>query len=151
MNFTRLAVDVRRVAGFAVALSTFVLVWPGAGRASDLAFPYDRELLLDAAPMRPAKRIPSLTIAADGSATIDLWCRSVSGRAELGEKSIAIVPDALAETPPPTMGEGQCTPARMRADEDMLAALSQVTAWRREGSAIVLAGVKPLRFRPASN
>ena len=151
MKSTRLTEGSRRVAALAVLLSVHLLASPGAGKAADIRFPFDRELQLDAAPMRPVKRMPSLTIAANGAAVIDLWCRSVSGRAELDEKSIAIVPGELPDALPRMMSEGQCTPARMRADEDMLAALSQVTAWRREGSAIVLAGARPLRFRPATN
>ena len=49
------------------------------------------------------------------------------------------------------MGAGQCTPQRLQADEDMLAALAQVTAWRKQGGALVLAGPKTLKFRPATN
>ena len=151
MKFTRLTKGSRRVACLAAVLSACLLSSPDAGRAADVRFPFDRELLLDAAPMRPNKRIPSLTIAANGSAVIDLWCRSVAGRAELDETTIAIVPGELPQTPPQRMSVGQCTPARMQADEDMLAALTAVTAWRREGSGIVLAGAKLMRFRPATN
>ena len=39
-------------------------------------FPFDQELLLDATPMPLAKRVPTLTVAPDGKAAIDLWCRS---------------------------------------------------------------------------
>jgi heat shock protein HslJ len=114
-------------------------------------FPFDQELLLEAAPMQPAKRLPILTVAPDGKATIDLWCKSVSARVELSDATIKIEPGPLPEALPDMMSEGQCTPARMSADEDMLAALVQVTAWRNQGSSLVLVGTKTLKFRPATN
>jgi hypothetical protein len=35
----------------------------------------------------------------------------------------------------------------MQADEELLAVLSQVSSWRRDGEGIVLEGPKTLRFR----
>ena len=132
-------------------------VWPRAGITAE-AFPYGRELLLDAPPMPPSKRIPSITVAADGRAVLDLWCRNVDARAELSEGVIAIVPDVLpqdlGQRPLPTMmGPGQCSEARMQADETLLTALMQVTGWRAAGGeAVVLTGGgQPLRFRSATN
>jgi hypothetical protein len=49
------------------------------------------------------------------------------------------------------MSDGQCTPERMQADADTLAALAQVTAWRRQGRLIVLLGPTPLKFRPSDH
>jgi heat shock protein HslJ len=114
-------------------------------------FPFDQELVLDAAPMRPAKRVPILTVAPDGSATIDLWCKTVTARVELSDAAIKIEPGALPDALPEMMGEGQCTPPRMQADADMLAALAQVTEWRLQGGALVLAGPQTLTFRPSDH
>ncbi len=114
-------------------------------------FPFDQELLLEAAPMRPAKRMPIITIAENGNAIIDLWCKTVSARVELTDAAIKIEPGPLPEALPAMMGDGQCTPQRMRADEDMLATLAQVTAWRKQGAALVLVGPKTLKFRAATN
>ena len=114
-------------------------------------FPFDRELLLDAAPMRPGKRMPILTVAPDGKATIDLWCKSVTAQVELSDADIKIELGLLPDALPEMMGNGQCTPERMQADQDLLAAFSQVTSWRSQGSALVLEGPKMLKFRPASN
>ncbi|MBI3703888.1 MAG: META domain-containing protein [Rhizobiales bacterium] len=114
-------------------------------------FPFDRELLLDAAPMRPAKRMPSLTVTANGDAIFDLWCKSVSARVDVSDAAIKIEPGPLPEALPAMMGAGQCTPQRMRADEDMLAVLAQMTEWRRQGGALVLVGPKTLKFRAATN
>jgi len=118
----------------------------GAGHAAD-RFPFDRDLLLDVAPMRPAKRVPILNVAADGAATIDLWCKTVRGFVQLGDDAIRIESGPLPEAMPQFMAAGQCTPARIQADYDMLAALAQVTTWRRAGNAVVLSGSATLRFR----
>ncbi len=45
----------------------------------------------------------------------------------------------------------QCAPDRARADEDLLAALNEITNWRMEGSSLVLTGGQTLRFRAQTN
>jgi heat shock protein HslJ len=107
--------------------------------------------VLDAAPMRPAKRVPILSVMPDGSASIDLWCKTVTARVELSDAAIKIEPGPLPEGLPEMMSEGQCTPQRLGADADMLAALAQMTAWRMQGSALVLEGPKTLKFRPSDH
>jgi heat shock protein HslJ len=44
-----------------------------------------------------------------------------------------------------------CTPERERGDQEILAALEQVTNWRREGDTVVLIGPRKLRFYRATN
>ena len=117
-----------------------------AGAAAD-TFPFDQELLLDAAPMRPAKRVPILTMEANGNAKIDLWCRTVSARIDISGTGVKIETAPLPEGLPEMMSAGQCTPERMQADEELLAAIAQVTGWRRDGGGVVLEGPKALRFR----
>ncbi len=114
-------------------------------------FPFDQELLLDAAPMRPGKRMPMLNVAPDGKATLDLWCKTVAAQIDLAEAGIKIAAEPLPEGLPQMMGNGQCTPERMQADQDLLAAFSQVTGWRSQGTALFLEGPKTLKFRPATN
>lgn len=58
----------RRVAG--CVLGAIVSAWTWSAYASDGGFPFDRELMLDTAPMRGSKRIPILEIAANGAASI---------------------------------------------------------------------------------
>jgi len=132
------------------ALAAGLLLASGPVSSAD-PFPFDRELLLDAAPMRPGKRMPSLTVTANGDATLDLWCKTVNARVELADATIKIEPGPLPEALPAMMGADQCTPQRMRADEDMLATLAQMTAWRQQGGALVLVGPKTLKFRAATN
>ena len=106
-------------------------------------FPFERELLLDTAPMRGSKRVPGLEISPRGQAVIDLWCKSGRGQAIVAGDTITIVPGE--------MGLAQCSPEQSRADDEVLASLTQITHWRREGDVLVLVGPTPLRFRSATN
>ena len=130
--------------------ATLIFLWCGAGAAAEL-FPFDRELLLDAAPMRPGKRMPILNVEPNGSARIDLWCRTVAARVESSDASIKIEPGPLPDSPPEMQSAGQCTPERMQADEELLATLAQVTNWRRDGENIVLEGPKVFTFHPSDH
>lgn len=150
MKFNRLIAGRGVFVGGAVACgilaAALVLADPRPGRAAD-DFPFDRELLLDAAPMPPVKRVPILSVAPNGSATIDLWCRTVPARVLLSDSAIRVETGPLPSGLPQYMSEGQCTPQRMQADEEMLTALTQVTEWRKQGRAVVLAGPTTLKFR----
>ena len=114
-------------------------------------FPFDRELILDARPMPPVKRVPVLLVASNGAATIDLWCQTVKGRVQLSDTAIRIEPGPLPDGLPRYMSDGQCTPARMQADQEMLTELAQVTDWRAHGDAVVLRGPTTLKFRVSSH
>ncbi len=111
--------------------------------ASERAFPFDRELMLDAAPMSGSKRTPVIEIDQNGVVSIDLWCGSARGQANVGEDSISIVPDAAQPAP--------CAPERQSGDESLLAALAQVTNWRRNADMIEFLGATTLRFRLMTN
>jgi len=125
-------------------LVALLLLGPlGLARAADSAFPFGTELMLDVEPLYGSKRIPMLQIEDDGTAAIDLWCASVHASATVGENSITIV----AEPAEP----GQCTAERQSGDQTLLAALSQVTNWRRDGDVIELIGPTTLRFRAMTN
>ena len=137
-------IGVRFVAAIALALGA------ASAQAAD-QFPFDRDLVLEARPMRPAKRMPVLTVSVGGTATIDLWCKTVNGRVELGDNTIRIETEPLPETLPTRMLAGQCSPERMAADETMLSALTQATSWRRRGEAVELSGPTTLRFYPSTN
>lgn len=114
-------------------------------------FPFDRVLLLDVAPMRPLKRVPILTVQENGSATIELWCRTANARVEISGEAIRIETAPLPEALPLYMSSGQCSDARVQADNEMLEALSQVTEWRRRGDGVVLIGPTQMPFRASSH
>ena len=117
------------------------LAWPAF--ASEQAFPFARELMLDVAPMRGSKRVPIIEIADNGATVIQLWCASTSGQASIDKDSITIT---AGEVPP-----AQCEPERQTRDDDLLAALAQVTSWRRRGDVIEFIGATTLRFRLMTN
>jgi META domain-containing protein len=110
--------------------------------ASDV-FPFGRELILDAAPMRGSKRVPILEIGENGAASINLWCASARGQANIDADSITIVTEPVEPA--------QCAPERQSRDESLLAALAQVTNWRRRGDVIEFVGATTLRFRLMTN
>lgn len=117
------------------------LLLVSAAQAQD--FPYDRDLLLDARPMRGGKRVPVLTVDASGRAQIDLWCKRGQGQAVIAGDTITIIVR--------TMADEACTPERAQADEQMILALSQVTTWSLRGDTVTFNGGTPLRFRAASH
>jgi heat shock protein HslJ len=127
-----------------------LLLTPAAGWAAG-EFPFDQELLLDVAPKRPVKRVPILTVEPNGNATIELWCKTVRARVQLSDSAIRIDAGALPDALPAMMSDGQCSPERMQADADTLAALVQVSAWRWRGGAVLLVGPATLRFRPSDH
>ena len=128
---------------FACLLVCLIAVSLFSAAASEPAFPFDREMMLDVAPMPGAKRVPILEIAANGAASIDLWCASMRGQASVGEDSISIVPGPAQPV--------QCAPDRQSDDENLLAALAQMTNWKRYGDVIELRGATTLRFRLMTN
>ena len=107
------------------------------------SFPFGTTLMLDTPPMRGSKRIPMLEIAENGAASIDLWCASARAQAIVADNAISISPGDLQNT--------QCGPDRQTRDTELLAALAQITNWRRHGDIVEFLGVTPLRFRLMTN
>jgi heat shock protein HslJ len=128
---------------FACGLFAFAFAMAAAAAPASEPFPFSTALMLDAAPMRGSKRIPMIEIQENGMASIDLWCASARAQATVGDNSITIAPGDL-QSP-------QCDPERQSRDEKLLAALAQVTNWRRNGELIELLGAIPLRFRLMTN
>jgi heat shock protein HslJ len=127
-----------------VVLAGVVLVWGiSSAAAAEQSFPEDTVLLLEARPMKGSKRVPILQIESRGEAVIDLWCNRVGAQLVVVNDTITI----LLGTP----SLQQCDPERMRADEDLLAALRQVATWHLQDDLLVLEGEKTLRFRISSN
>lgn len=93
--------------------------------------------------MKGSKRLPSLDIRADGATEIDLWCNRVEGQIMVSRDAITITTGEKTEQ--------QCGPERMRGDDDILAALSQVTNWRLQGDTLILSRPRTIRFRMETN
>jgi heat shock protein HslJ len=131
----------RRTGALLVCVTLVAAIVPAA--ANDTAFPFGSELALDAAPPPGTKRVPTIEIDEDGAAAFNLWCARVSGSASVTNDAITIVPSKTLSA--------QCTPERLKDDAALLAALSQVTNWRRSGDVIDFLGVTPLHFRLMTN
>ena len=114
-----------------------------AAVAAERGFPEDSTLLLDAKPMKGSKRVPILQVESNGEASVDLWCNRVPARLVVVDDTITILLGS------PTAG--QCDPERMRADEDLMAALQQVSTWRLQDDLLLLQGERTLRFRISTN
>ncbi len=130
----------RSIVGCAVAC--VVLLAPSSA-LSQAAFPFDRDMVLDARPMRGSKRLPVLSVDQNGSAQIDLWCKRGRGQAIIAGDTITIVVASMNDEP--------CAAERAQADDDMIAALTSTTSWMIRGDIVTLAGTKTLRFRLATN
>jgi heat shock protein HslJ len=144
---SRACVRSRRVAAAATVVLTIVFCALVTGACPVLAgertFPFGSELTLDVAPMKGSKHVPSLDIDAQGLADIDLWCSSVKGQMVVAGDTITILTGEKAER--------DCPPERVQADDDVLAALTGVTNWRRDGDVLTLTGARTMRFRLQSN
>jgi heat shock protein HslJ len=117
---------------------------PPPAKAQAEAFPFGRELLLDVAPLRGSKKVPILDIGDGGSAEIELWCNAVKAQLIVAGDTVTIITGAASTR--------QCPPDRARADEELVAALTEITNWKMERSALVLTGgSRTLRFRTQTN
>lgn len=141
----------RTLVRYAVGAACALLTLQALPAAAAGEFPYERELILEARRMGVAKRMPMLTVEPNGKAVIDLWCKTIDARVEIGEGTIRIDAAPLPEEMPQMMAPGQCSPERMQADQDMLASLAQATQWRIQGQLVVLNSPGELRFRPSSH
>jgi heat shock protein HslJ len=106
-------------------------------------FPFDGELLLDANPMPGSKRVPNMDITAKGAIVLEMWCNRVEGQLVVAADTVTVMTGQATDR--------QCTPARARADADLLAALMEVTNWRRQGNMVLFIGPRTLRFRVPTN
>jgi heat shock protein HslJ len=133
----------RCLVGWSAWLTAISLLLAPTCAPAQSAFPFDHELLLDAAPMKGSKRVPSLDIAANGAAEIALWCNTVKAQLIVAGDTITVIAGPSTER--------QCPPERLRGDEDLLSALTQATNWRREGDYLILTGGRTVRFHLQTN
>ena len=114
-----------------------------AADAAERGFPYNSELIMDAKPMRGSKRVPMLVVGAKGEAKIEGWCNNVEAQLVVAADTLTILTGASSEQ--------QCPADRMRADEELMAMLMEITHWRRDSDVLTLRGTKTLRFRSLTN
>ena len=106
-------------------------------------FPFGLEMTLDAARMPGSKRVPNLDIGDNGEVILELWCKGGKGQFSVAGSSVIFVAGAF---------EARSCPAdRAQADDDLLAALTDVASWKRQGDLVLFIGPKTLRFHINTN
>ena len=111
-------------------------------RAED-GFPFGLEMTLDVARQPGSKRLPTLEIGDRGETRLELWCKGGKGQFSVAGNTVIFVAGSLEDR--------ACPPARAQADDELLAALSEAAAWKRQGDFVSFIGAKPLRFRLNTN
>ena len=114
----------------------------GPARADD-GFPFGMEMTLDAGRMPGSKRVPDLEIGDSGEVVLELWCKGGKGQFSVAGNTVIFVPGAMETR--------NCPPDRAQADDDLIAALSDVSSWKRQGDSVSFIGTKTLRFRINTN
>jgi hypothetical protein len=133
----------RILRNIAAALALFAVA-PGFTTAhADDGFPFGMEMTLNAAPQPGSKRIPNLDIGDSGEVILELWCKGGKGQFSVAGNTVIFVPGAMESRP--------CPPERARADDDLIAALSDAATWSRQGDVISFIGARTLRFRLNAN
>jgi hypothetical protein len=111
-------------------------------RAQD-GFPFGMEMTLDALPQPGSKRIPDLDIGDNGEVVLELWCKGGKGQFSVAGNTVIFVAGPMEDR--------ACPPARAQADDELVAALTESTTWRRQGDSVSFVGSKTLRFRLNTN
>ena len=106
-------------------------------------FPFGFEMTLDTANQPGTKRLPTLEIGDHGEAKLDLWCKSGTGQFSVAGNTVIFVPGPMEER--------GCSPERAAVDDDLVAALSAATNWKRQDDRVSFTGAKPLRFQINTN
>jgi META domain len=110
---------------------------------ADNSFPFGMEMTLDAAPMPGSKRIPDLDIGDNGETVVELWCKGGKGQFSVAGNTVIFVAGPMQER--------SCPADRAQADDELIAALTEATNWKRQGDSIFFVGPRTLHFRLNTN
>ena len=131
------AIHLLRVAAFGAAVLSALPVHAAA------EFPFGLQMTLDAAPQPGSKRIPNLDIGDAGETLVELWCKGGKGQFSVAGNTVIFVAGAMENR--------SCPPDRAQADDELIAALTDVSTWKRQDDLVVFVGTKTLRFRINTN
>jgi META domain len=130
-----------RSASLALALVTSVAISHGA--RAETGFPFGMEMTLDALPQPGSKRVPDLDIGDNGEVVLELWCKGGKGQFSVAGNTVIFVAGQMEDRP--------CPPAKAQADDDLIAALTDASTWKRQGDAVTFIGSRTLKFRINTN
>ena len=111
-------------------------------RADD-GFPFEMQMQLDVNRMPGSKRIPNLDIGEAGEVVFELWCKGGKGQFSVAGNTVIFVARAIENR--------SCPPDRAQADDELIAALTDVSTWKRQDDLVMFVGAKTLRFRINTN
>ena len=137
-------VSFARVLKQASAVVLLVAATPTTSQAqADNGFPFGMEMTLDVERQPGSKRIPNLEIGDAGEVVLELWCKGGKGQFSVAGNTVIFVAGAMENR--------TCPPDRAQADDELIAALSDVATWKRQGDFISFIGTKTLRFQLNTN
>jgi len=110
---------------------------------AETSFPFGMEMTLDALPQRGSKRVPDLDIGDNGEVVLELWCKSGKGQFSVAGDTVIFVAGPMEDR--------SCSPHKAQADDDLVAALTEVTTWRRQDDAVSFIGPRTLKFHINTN
>jgi hypothetical protein len=109
----------------------------------DTSFPFGMEMTMDALPQPGSKRVPNLDIGDNGEVTVELWCKGGKGQFSVAGNTVIFVAGQMENR--------DCPPDKAQADDQLLAALTNVTNWTRRGDAVSFIGPQTLKFHINTN
>jgi hypothetical protein len=136
-------VSVKNVAEIAVSLVLLAAALNAGPARADDGFPFGMAMTMDVARQPGSKRVPNVEIGDNGEAVLELWCKGGKGQFSVAGNTVIFVPGPLQDR--------ACKPARAQADDELVAALSEVTNWKRQGDFVSFIGAKTLRFHLDTN
>jgi heat shock protein HslJ len=110
---------------------------------ADDEFPFGMVMTLDVTAQPGSKRQPNLEIGDSGEVVLELWCMGGKGQFSVAGNTVIFVAGQMENR--------ICPPERTQADKELIAALSEVATWKRQGDLILFIGPKPLRFHLNTN
>jgi heat shock protein HslJ len=127
----------------AIALVFGAAAFHSIPACADEEFPFGMVMTLDAARQPGSKRVPNMEIGDNGEAVLELWCKGGKGQFSVAGETVVFVPGPMQER--------ACPPDRAQLDDDLVAALTEATTWKRQGDLVSFIGTRTLRFRINTN
>ena len=125
-----------------VCAAAAVLLVSVAAHAEE-GFPFGTEMTLEAVPQPGSKRIPNLEIGDNGEVVLELWCKGGKGQFSIAGNTVIFVAGQLEDR--------ACPANKAQLDDELVAALSEASTWKRQGDYVSFIGSKTLRFRINTN